>query len=490
MRDNEGFAKLRGHNVEFFIQKLSVTLGRTMPFSKEKMDKKIHQLDRKELLTFTNGGGSNKRYIDDEKSQQLRLLLQEQEVDVPLGPYKNISRFHARISYNFNGKFFELLVLSKNGVKVDGRYYGRDSGPVRLRNGSEVLIGDSYFVFQLPTANNSASSGSPASASSASMTSEHAAAVGGQKTGVASKIMQQQQQINMQKKNVIHAKPIKTNPSVSMDKPNVSYATMIAQALASTTNRTLSLQQIYQWISDTYPYYTQAEVGWKSSVRHNLSHSKFFHKVPQEETESNQRGIYTLNPEYEEDLLQGLTGRKLKNRIKEKEGADATPTTTSASSSPSVPSSPSTPRIQSTTATATAVAAAAGKTSKKSATKRKLVKKESDDPAAKKQKSITTPAAAPTTPTTTTVIAPQSIQQAIQPGMAFANMFPFALGAVPAMTQAPIDPSTIAGIPFSPNALSQFQLTLPPAQLASPHQQQQQQSPPLQPQPGGNIQQQ
>jgi len=413
MRDNEGFAKLRGYNIEYFIQKLSVTLGRTVPLTREKLEKK--QLEKKEAG-------------EDEKTQLLKFLLQEQEVDIPLGPYKNISRKHARISYNFALKCFELFVLSKNGAKVDGKYYDQNSPAIRLHNGSEVQLGDAFFIFQLP------STGSDSYL----------------QKSTSQRIIQQQNQLAQQKKATANAKVIKTAKVATLDKPNVSYATMIAQALASSPNRTLSLQQIYQWISDTYPYYTQAEVGWKSSVRHNLSHSKFFHKVPQEETEANQRGIYMLNPEYEEDLLQGLTGRKLKNRVKEKEGEAAVAAVTTGQAA-----------IGSTAAAASpqqATTGAALSTKKSKITVRKAIKRNNEqmdsasgqatETAAKRQK-VSTP-----------------ITQTMQPGMAF-NMLPFA-----------INPSSLAAQTLSESMPTfQFQPSQLHTQFQFLSQQQQQQQP-------------
>ena len=37
-------------------------------------------------------------------------------IDIPLGDNVSISRQHARISYNFDSKAFELVVLGKNGA--------------------------------------------------------------------------------------------------------------------------------------------------------------------------------------------------------------------------------------------------------------------------------------------------------------------------------------------------------------------------------------
>lgn len=49
-------------------------------------------------------------------------------------------------------------------------------------------------------------------------------------------------------------------------KPPHSYATLIAMAIAAAPERKLSLNDIYTWISDTFPYYSRAGRGWKVSL--------------------------------------------------------------------------------------------------------------------------------------------------------------------------------------------------------------------------------
>lgn len=51
--------------------------------------------------------------------------------------------------------------------------------------------------------------------------------------------------------------------SGSKAKPPHSYATLIAMAIGTAPGRKLSLNDIYMWISDMFPYYNRSGRGWK-----------------------------------------------------------------------------------------------------------------------------------------------------------------------------------------------------------------------------------
>jgi len=79
--------------------------------------------------------------------------------------------------------------------------------------------------------------------------------------------------------------PINNNNSSSNakskdeSKPPYSYAQLIVQAVASASDRQLTLSGIYSYITKNYPYYRFVDKGWQNSIRHNLSLNRYFIKV-------------------------------------------------------------------------------------------------------------------------------------------------------------------------------------------------------------------
>lgn len=67
------------------------------------------------------------------------------QVDVDLGPLKNVSRLHARIEYEESSEQFVLAVLGRNGAWVDGVWSGSGSR-VPLSSRQVLIINTSTYL--------------------------------------------------------------------------------------------------------------------------------------------------------------------------------------------------------------------------------------------------------------------------------------------------------------------------------------------------------
>ncbi len=132
----------------------------------------------------------------------------------------------------------------------------------------------------------------------------------------------------------------------STEKPGVSYAAIIGQAILASSKKRLSLAQIYAWISAAYPYFRPGDAGWQNSIRHNLSLNECFVKAQRTNGEASGKGSYWMIKEELEYQFEGGNFKKGNGRPKalpkKKAGSskNSTPVLPSAMLTPMQSSSP------------------------------------------------------------------------------------------------------------------------------------------------------
>ena len=87
--------------------------------------------------------------------------------------------------------------------------------------------------------------------------------------------------------------------------------TRTRQAIESRTDKKQTLAGIYQYITDTYPYFgTQDPTGWQNSIRHNLSLNKNFKRVPRGPNEPGKGAFWSIEPSVYDKIVKDLFKRK------------------------------------------------------------------------------------------------------------------------------------------------------------------------------------
>jgi hypothetical protein len=322
------FAKIAGRNWTYYVKTTNVVIGR--PNAKTKRESTAGE------VTGTPVG-------DD----VMGLM-----VNIDLGPDQQISRIHAEIIYDSEAEHWYVICNGRNGFSLDERRIERGQQCV-LRSGAVLSILGTQMIFILPNqpaeiaesvrrslledadadderyepgdgvlrgfnvryggqqqnSQQPGSSSRPAGGSGTQAAQMLAALSTSQQAPGTPRVHPPQPK---SKNSPAYVKGVMLDTTEEIDysadsakdiKPPHSYAQMIGQAIMSREGENATLAQIYEFIKEHYAFFRINGGGWQNSIRHNLSLSKAFEKIPRRTDEPGKGMKWQIVEEFREEYM-------------------------------------------------------------------------------------------------------------------------------------------------------------------------------------------